>query len=223
MNAATRTQPYFKKPAFYSRILAHLLCALPFASLVWALTQGAAHPDPAEAIMHTTGEWSIRLLLLTLAIHPLFRILHRFNWHFSWIMLLRRPIGLWAFAYICTHFLGFIVVYSELSGAIMLEEIEEHPYLVFGMFAWALLVPLALTSTLAARRRLGKRWTYIHSLIYFAVLFALAHISGTLREEWGSLAAYLAIAAFLLGLRFFNLKNNRPSGKGKEQPAQSAT
>ena len=122
------------------RIGVFVLCLAPFGVLAYQALTAALGPDPAEAIMHVTGEWALRILALTLLASPLRA------WTGSSLPLrLRRMMGLYAFFYATVHFLSFAQFYSGWSVSIVLEELAERPYITAGFAAWLVMLPLAVT------------------------------------------------------------------------------
>lgn len=175
-----------------------LACAVPLALLVIGLVGGELGPDPVQVVMHETGHWSLRLLLLTLCMTPLRR------WTgYAIFIRHRRQLGLWMFAYATLHLLLFAQGYVAWSGLLLLEELGERPYIMGGFAAWLLLLPLALTSSRAARRRLGRRWLQVHRLIYPALLLACLHLWWQVRSDVGEALVYSFLAASLLCLRLY--------------------
>ena len=141
-----------------------VLCLLPLGMLVFAVFTNGLGPDPAEKIMHVTGEWSLRLLLLTLLISPL-RQWTRWAPIIGW----RRVLGLCTFLYACIHLLCFGHFFLGWTFSILVEELLERPYIAAGFAAWLLMLPLAITSTRAMQRRL--RLPYIHIFIFVSPLY----------------------------------------------------
>lgn len=191
----------------------HLLCALPMVSLLVRGATGGLLPDPADPWMHLTGEWGVRLLILTLAVSPLAHWAKRPH-----LVVLRRPLGLWCFAYASLHMVGFVVLESGMSMQQIAAEIAEESFLLYGMATFVALVPLAATSTRAARRRMGnKAWNRLHALIYPAALLILGHLWGALREEWLDIAMHGGAILALLLLRWPLWRARRAAG-GRDEP-----
>ena len=168
-------------------------CLLPFAWLVYGVFGNTLGPDPAEAIMHVTGEWSLRILLVTLAVSPLKEIS---GWR--WPMRLRRMLGLYAFFYATVHLVSFAHFYLGWTGAILLEELAERPYITAGSMAWLLMLPLALTSTRKMQRRLGRNWRKLHRAVYPAGILACLHLVWQLRSDFGEPLVYSFLLFLLL-------------------------
>jgi sulfoxide reductase heme-binding subunit YedZ len=152
--------------------------------------------NPVETITHVTGDWTLRLLLATLAVTPLRRLLgwHRLAPH-------RRTLGLLAFSYACLHLATFVALDLGFDPGLLAEEVTERPYITVGFASFVLLVPLALTSTRGAIRRLGRRWQTLHRLVYLAAVGGVVHflwsVKADQREPW----LYAAVLAALLAGR----------------------
>ena len=170
-----------------------IACLLPFAWLVYATVTNALGPDPAEAIMHVTGEWSLRILLLTLAVSPLRKFT---GWR--WPMTVRRMFGLYAFFYASVHLATFGHFYVGWTGAILLEELIERPYITVGSLALLLMLPLAVTSTRKMQRRLGRNWRKLHSAVYPAAMLACLHLLWQARSDLGEPILYSVLLFMLL-------------------------
>lgn len=179
------------------------LCLMPFVVLVFAAWKSALGPDPAEVIMHVTGEWALRMLLLTLLVSPLSR------WT-GWraVFGLRRMLGLYAFFYSSMHFLSFCQLYVGWESLALWEELVERPYITAGFLAWLLMLPLALTSTRKMQRRLGRNWRLLHRAVYAVVLFACTHLLWQARSDIGEALLYGAVAGLLLGWRIKRSRDN---------------
>ena len=179
-----------------ARTGAFVLCLLPFVWVLYAAIVGRLGPDPAEALMHFTGEWSLRLLALTLLVSPL-----RVWTGWSSLIRLRRMLGLYAFFYACIHFLSFLQFYIGWAPAALAEELAERPYIALGFSAWLLLLSLAMTSTRGMQRRLRGNWQRLHRLVYPAAVLACLHLLWQVRSDVGEALTYIAIFAVLLGWR----------------------
>ena len=122
----------------WTRSVVFVLCALPFLWVLYAAIAGGLGPDPAEALMHVTGEWALRLLALTLLMSPL-----RAWTGWTVLIKLRRMLGLYTFFYACIHFVTFLQFYIGWTAGRLLEELAERPYITLGFTAWLLMLPLA--------------------------------------------------------------------------------
>lgn len=175
------------KPALFT------LALLPLALLLadgWLDRLGA---NPVEAITHRTGDWALRMLLLTLAVTPLRR------WS-GWTFLLRfrRQLGLFAFFYACLHLLTWAWLDQGFAWTAMGEDILERPYITLGMAALALMLPLALTSTNAMMRRLGAQWRRLHRAVYGIGVLAILHFLWLTKADYLEPALYGLLLAGLL-------------------------
>jgi methionine sulfoxide reductase heme-binding subunit len=165
---------------FTTRILKPLgsLAALgPLAWLAWhgwLLSQNpvgdALGADPVKTIQVTTGLTVLILLLLTLAVTPIRRY-----FHYSELIRIRRMLGLFAFFYALLHAVTYFVFDQSLDPRLIWEDTVKHPRIAVGFVAFLLLIPLAVTSTDAMVRRLGKRWGKLHKLVYFAAALGILH------------------------------------------------
>ena len=173
-----------------------VLCLLPLGMLVFAVFTNGLGPDPAEKIMHVTGEWSLRLLLLTLLISPL-----RQWTRWAPIIRWRRVLGLCTFLYACIHLLCFGHFFLGWTFSILVEELLERPYIAAGFAAWLLMLPLAITSTRAMQRRLRKNWTKLHRAVYGALAIACIQVVWQTRSDYGEALIYAVLGAALLGWR----------------------
>ena len=196
--------------------LAHGLMALPVLVLAarWAMMIAGSDPrfvglsaEPIDYTINYLGLWAIRFLILSLAITPL-RGLTRW----SWLAPLRRPLGLWAFACALLHLSVYFMLDQLGSLALLWESIAKHPFILLGMGAFTLLLPLALTSTRAAMRRVGaRRWQALHRLVYVAAILAAIHfilrVKGFQPEPW----IYAGLIALALALRLFPARAVRRS------------
>jgi sulfoxide reductase heme-binding subunit YedZ len=191
----------------YAKPLVFLACLLPAAWLaagVIAVLSGdpdsaaarALGANPVEKVQDTLGIWGLRLLLVTLLVTPL-RVLG------GWprLLLFRRMLGLFAFAYIALHFLWYLFVDQAFDWGQLLADVAKRPYITAGFTAFLLLVPLAATSTRAAMRRLGRRWQSLHRLVYPATVLGCVHYWWQVKADIREPLVYASIAAVLLGWR----------------------
>ena len=175
----------------------HLACALPMAYLLWMYGHGAlaAEADPVNFITHFTGDWALWLLLADLTITPV----RRFSTKVSWLIRLRRMVGLWAFFYATLHLLTYVLLFSgydvptaigglraghlgepwtqlKLIWPVMLDDLEKRRFIQVGLAAWTILLMLAVTSPQWVLRAMGgKNWQRLHRLIYVAGGLAVVH------------------------------------------------
>ena len=189
--------------------LVFLLAAAPAAALVLRAATDALGANPAEALTRGTGDWTLRLLCLTLAVTPLRQIT---GWHA--LARLRRMLGLFAFAYGVLHFLCYAWLDMGFDVAAVLKDIPRRPFVLVGTAALLLMVPLAATSTNRAIRALGaRRWQLLHRAVYAVAILGLLHFfwmrSG--KNDFAEVGVYAAILAALLGWRLWRRGAPRPS------------
>ncbi|WP_236725688.1 sulfite oxidase heme-binding subunit YedZ [Candidatus Reidiella endopervernicosa] len=176
--------------------LLFLLCLLPLAMIAWSGWQGGLGANPIEALSHRTGDWALRFLLITLAVTPLVKL---FGW--SWLMRLRRILGLFCFFYATLHMANYVVLDQFFAWSEIIADVIKRPYITVGLATYLLLLPLAVTSTNAMMRRLGKRWKQLHSLIYPASMLAVIHFLWLVKADLREPMIYGMILLLLLGYR----------------------
>lgn len=178
------------------RAAAWALAGAPLLMLAWRTLHNDLGPNPVETLEHTTGDWALRLLLVTLAMTPLRRLS---GW--SQPLRVRRLLGLWAFFWIVLHFSIYAVFDLEGSPAQLAEDLVKRTYITLGFAAFVLLVPLAVTSTQGWQRRLKRRWTVLHRLIYPAAMLGVLHFVWLVKSDLREPLLYAAILAGLLLVR----------------------
>ena len=207
----------------YVKVLGHLLCLLPFLYLLQSYRSGALanESDPVNYITHFTGNWALWLLLGVLAITPI-RRLHN---SLSFLVRLRRMLGLYAFFYVTLHLLTYVFLFSgyDVQTALaglraghlaepwrqlkvvwpsMLDDLKKRRFIQVGLAAWVILLALAVTSPQRMLRWMGgKNWQRLHRLIYLAAIAAVIHfwwlVKAGVRTPWKD----TAVLAILLGTR----------------------
>ena len=173
------------------------LCLVPLLSMVLGVVRDRLGPDPADTLMHISGEWSIRFLILALLMSPL----RHWTGSSYWVRL-RRMLGLFAFFYACLHLLVFLQYFIGWTAARALEELVERPYITAGFAAFLIMLPLAVTSTRAMQRRLGRRWTLLHRGVYASAVMACLHLIWQARGDIGEALIYSLVILLLLVWRF---------------------
>ncbi|NOY67640.1 MAG: sulfoxide reductase heme-binding subunit YedZ [Gammaproteobacteria bacterium] len=183
----------------WSRLLkpvVFLICLIPFAYLLTGVFTENLGANPVEYLARSTGDWSLRFLLIVLAVTPLRRIT---GWRF--LIKLRRMLGLFAFFYVTVHLLVYAVLDLTLDWSFLLEDILERPYITIGFTAWVLLIPLAVTSTNRMMRWLGKRWKTLHKLVYLIGLLGVIHYWWLIKKDLQEPIIYATILFVLLAMR----------------------
>lgn len=189
---------------FASKSIVHLLALTPAAILGWQIRQewltgsGGLGADPVAEIEHRLGLWALRLLMITLAITPLRQLTGQ-----PVFLRFRRMLGLYVFFYATLHFTAYLVLDLRGYWTQIFEEIAKRPYITVGFTAWLLLLPLAITSTQAAIRRLGRHWAQLHRLVYAIGVLAVLHFWWLVKSDIREPALYAGILAALLGWRLW--------------------
>ena len=179
---------------------------VPLALIVRDAVTDRLGANPIEQITHRTGDWTIRLLLATLAVTPLRRLT---GWNS--IIRYRRTIGLLTFTYVCLHFLTYLVLdqgfpMQGFAIAYVVEDIAKRPYITVGFTAFLLLIPIAWTSTKGWIRRLGRRWTTLHQLVYVAAALGVLHYLWLIKGDRPTAVYYGLILVGLLVTRVWHLR-----------------
>ena len=184
------------------RILTFLICLIPFVLLLLKVLQNDLGPDPAKELALETGEWSIRFLLLALAMTPLRHLSGRMEFAQR-----RRMVGLFALFYASVHFLVWVIFLLGLRWGAILEEVVERPYITIGFASFLILIVLGATSPRVMVRKLGKNWRRLHRLVYVAGVLAIIHLVWIVRTDLSEALLYGAILAGLLGWRLVFARN----------------
>jgi sulfoxide reductase heme-binding subunit YedZ len=178
--------------------LVFVACLLPFGLVIGDAFQitGDLGANPIEAIMDRFGNWSLRFILITLAVTPLRRVT---GW--NWLSRFRRMLGLFTFFYVLMHFLTWLVLDQGLLMSAVLEDLTERPFITIGFAALVLLTALAATSPMAMRRKMGRRWQQLHNLVYLIGILGVWHFWWQVKKDMTEPLIYAAILAVLLGYR----------------------
>ncbi len=154
------------------KVLTWIACLLPIAILVSDAITNNLGPDPTKTITFSSGKSAMCILIISLAITPA-----RMLWSkLSWMIKFRRLLGLFAFFYASVHLFAYIGLYAAFDTHVMIQDVLKRRFITAGVAAWLLLVPLALTSTTGAIKRLGgKNWQRLHKLVYVAAILAIIH------------------------------------------------
>jgi len=169
---------------------------IPLAVLVARFLLDDLGANPIEEITHVTGDWTLRLLLLSLAVTPARRLLR-----VPALAPLRRILGLAAFGYASLHLLTYVGLDQGFAWAYLLEDVSEHRFVTAGFAAYLCLLPLAITSTRRAQKRLGSKWQTLHRLVYPAAILAVIHYIWLVKADLLPPLAYASVLALLLATR----------------------
>jgi methionine sulfoxide reductase heme-binding subunit len=179
--------------------LLFVLCLMPFAWLLHGAYANTLGANPAEALIRSTGDWTLRFLCITLAVTPL-RVWTRQ----PALARFRRMLGLFAFFYVVLHFLAYSWLDMGFDLDAIVRDIPKRPFALVGFTAFLLMIPLAATSFNRAIKALGaKRWQRLHQLVYATVLLGLLHFfwMKAAKNNFAEVAVYAAVIAVLLGWR----------------------
>ena len=190
------------------KVFVFLLCLVPLLLLVWgALTvnTGGLGANPVEKITHTTGDWILRFLVLTLCITPLRRLT---GWNQA--IRFRRMLGLFAFFYACLHFAIYALSIAGLNFAEIANDIAMRPYVTVGFTGFVLMIPLAVTSTKKWIGRLGgRRWQMLHRLIYVSAIAGVLHYLWLVKADIRFPVRYGIVVGLLLLFRVWTALRSR--------------
>jgi sulfoxide reductase heme-binding subunit YedZ len=175
----------------YFKPIVFLACLLPVGRLAWLGFHAGLGANPIEFITHSTGDWTLTFLLVTLSITPLRKRPRQY-----WLISFRRMLGLFAFFYGSLHLMTYVWLDKFFDVHEMVHDIAKRRFITAGMTAFALMIPLALTSTKWSIRRLGKRWQMLHRLIYFSASAGVIHYIWLVKADLKKPLEY----AFVLGM-----------------------
>jgi sulfoxide reductase heme-binding subunit YedZ len=185
-----------KKPKHWLAILTHVAALTPLAVMAWEYARGQLSADPIREITLRTGKAALVLLVLSLAVTPVYILFGTRP-----VLKLRRPLGLYAFLYASLHGLTFVGLDYGFNLGLILREVLQKRFVQAGILAFLLLLPLAITSTRGWMRRLGKNWKQLHRLVYVAALVAVVHFVWLAKGDIREPLAYGAVVVLLLAVR----------------------
>lgn len=174
-----------------------ILCLLPLALLFRNFYLDELGANPFEVLTRSTGEWTLRLVLLTLTMTPLRRLTGS-----AWPLRLRRMLGLFSFFYVCVHLSTYLWLDHFFDWGEIITDIVKRPYITLGMLAFILLLPLAFTSTKKMMKRLGKRWKSLHKLIYVIATLGVLHFLLLVKADLREPIIYILLLLMLFLVRF---------------------
>lgn len=169
---------------------------LPLGWLVWQGMHAGFGPDPAEYLSGVTGEWAVWCLLLALSVTPLRSLA---GW--AWLLPYRQVLGLLSWVYASLHMLVYLALWLGWQWADFPADLQKRPYILIGMLGYALMWPLALSSSRRAMRWLGATWKRLHRLAYAIAILAVIHVFWQSKAGVGEALAYALWALVLLGSR----------------------
>ncbi len=180
-----------------AKAVVFLLCLAPLASLLWRFQNDQLGANPIEFITRATGDWTLRFLVIGLAITPLRKVLGQ-----PWLIKYRRMIGLYAFFYACLHFITYIWLDKFFDWEDAWRDVMKRPFITVGFLSFVLMIPLALTSTAGGLGRLGgKRWARRHRRVYISAIAGVVHYWWLVKSDIRDPLLYAVLTGILLAYR----------------------
>ncbi|WP_445618921.1 protein-methionine-sulfoxide reductase heme-binding subunit MsrQ [Kushneria sp. Sum13] len=169
---------------------------LPFLWWAGQVAMGQAGPEPGQYLLLNFGQCALILLLLTLSLTPLMKLT---RW--KGFALIRRQMGLWTFSYGVLHLTSYLLFILGLDFSALGEDLQRRPYIIVGFAALLMLLALAVTSNQYSMKRLGKRWKFLHRLVYIALILVLLHFFWVVRADMTQWSGYALAGIVLMLLR----------------------
>jgi len=189
---------------------------MPAGLLAWAGFHDGLGANPVEFIQHSTGDWTLRFLIITLAVTPARKLLG-----LPALIRYRRMLGLFAFFYICLHFTTYIWLDQSFDLHSMWLDVAKRKYITIGFLGFVLMIPLAITSTRGWIRRLGgKRWQWLHRAIYVSAIAGVIHYAWLVKSDERKPLQYAVLVGILLLYRIvmWLMARSRPAVRGVPAP-----
>jgi methionine sulfoxide reductase heme-binding subunit len=203
----------------WTKVIVFLVCLVPLGGLVWRGFTNGLGANPVEFIQLTTGRWALRFLVFTLSITPFRKVLNLPD-----LIRFRRMLGLFAFSYLCIHFLTYLVLDQSLDFRAIAKDVAKRPFITVGFLGFLLLLPMAITSTAGWIRRLGgRRWQMLHRGIYFAAVCGVIHYYWKVKSDVRLPVFYGVLVAILLLWRLGDWFSRRRQRAGVNFSTQRAS
>jgi sulfoxide reductase heme-binding subunit YedZ len=208
----------------WTKVVVFALCLVPLAILIWRGFHNELGANHIEFITHATGDWTLRFLILTLAITPLRKILHQ-----PQLIRFRRMLGLFAFFYVCLHFATWIGLDKFFDWSEMWKDVQKRRFITVGFAGFILLIPLAITSTAGWIRRLGgKRWALLQRAVYLTAILGVIHYYWLVKSDVRKPLQYAWIVGILLAWRvgdwlYGRWNRTAPRAVRRETPTSAET
>lgn len=187
-----------KQRILYSKIAIWALAFLPLLRLVLLGIHDDLGANPIEFVERSTGTWALVFLLGSLAMTPIRLLTGQ-----AWPIQLRRLLGLWMFAYACLHITAYVWLDYSFYWPDIVKDIIKHPYVIVGLSAFVLAIPLAATSNQAMIKRLKGRWKTLHRMVYLIAILAVLHFWWLVKKDITEPFYYAAVLVCLLGVRLY--------------------
>lgn len=182
-----------------------LLALTPFSLLLFRGWNNELGANPIETLTSTTGIWTLRFLVITLAITPLRRLTGQ-----AILIRFRRMLGLFTFFYASLHFLTYIWLDQYFDWPFIIEDIAEHPYIIVGFSTFLILLSMAVTSPKFMIRKMGKNWKVLHRLVYLAAFLGATHFFWQVKSDIREPLLYFALFSILMLLRIPAVQKKTP-------------
>lgn len=201
--------------ARYVKPLVFAACLIPLAWLILLALTNQLGANPIEKFTRGLGDWALRLLLITLCVTPLRKLM---GW--NGLIKLRRMLGLFAFFYVCLHFLSYLVLDQFFAWDEIVKDIIKRPFITVGFIGFVLLIPLAITSTNNMVKRLGgEHWRQLHRLVYLIGITGVLHYFWMVKADLRQPLWYAVALALLLGYRLWlNVASRDTHRNGQAAP-----
>jgi len=208
--AASLPDPWLKPGIFLGALV-------PLASILIRALTGGLNANPIAEVENELGLSALIFLVASLACTPA-----RYVMHWTWPVRVRRELGLFAFFYASLHFLVYVFLDQALDLSAIFLDIAKRPFITVGFTAFALMIPLALTSTTASIRWLGgRRWNLLHRLVYVSAILGVIHYLWLVKADTSRPIRYGVIVAILLLARLIHTMRQRPSASMSRVAAPS--
>lgn len=190
------------------KALVFIACLVPAVWIIFNAIAGTLGVNPIESLHHTFGDWTLRFLILTLMITPM-RLLPGFHW----VTNLRRMLGLYAFFYASLHLSVYVMLDQQFDWMEIWADITKRPYIMLGISAYLLMLPLVITSNRATKTWLGSYWKRLHQLIYLITLLGIFHFYSLVKADTTEPTLYLVVFIILIILRiaFSGIRIQKPA------------
>lgn len=176
--------------------LVFLIALIPLIRLFWLGFNDGLTANPVEFVEHQTGYWTLFILLVTLSLTPI-KLLTKT----AWIIQFRRMLGLFMFFYACLHITTYLYLDYNFLWEEIIEDITKHPYIIVGLLAYLLSIPLAFTSTNAMIKRLGKKWKTLHKSVYLIAIFGVLHFWWLVKKDITEPVQFATVLVILFAIR----------------------
>ena len=183
------------------KILVFIICLVPISVLFYKFYIDELGANPFEALTRESGEWTLRLLLVTLSLTPL-RLLIKKNWPLKF----RRMLGLFVFFYASIHLMTYLWFDQFFDWYEIWIDIVKRPFITMGMLSWIILLPLAITSVNKIKKRVGRHWKKLHQLVYLIGCLVLLHYFMLVKADYWWPILYCLIFIALMSVRVWNSK-----------------